>query len=1077
MARADQLEIINADGEVLFHDLDPNVGITNLGRHPENDVVIDSPHIAMFQAVLDHRQKPFSLVVLSDEGDISVGGERILINQPTPLHNFDTIQMDGVSVVVMEGEGEGGEPAGAATAAATAAAGAAAAEGAAKGKTAVRKATHAPEPVYQILGAPPPDRVDDIILLELPERAFTIECQQTAVWRLTVINAGPLVAELTVKVTDIEDNWLQILPPKVNLNEGQRSTVTITITPPRTPTSRAGNHHFAIVVTSPDYPGHTAQLGATLTINPFYDYGVGELSPRQRTVGYTRQTGQYTVSIANKGNSAVPYEVSGEDDQHACSFEFHVPGEEVGLARQATVRVEPDQVMALPVHVSPLKRRLVGLRKVSYSLTVTTTPGEGEQSPRAVLGQIFAGPLIGPWLIILIVIILALLIVWIFHPWIGSFTVQRLTPTAGTNSPSSRTTSLFTLVRANPDTGSLGSPNNELAISAGESARLSWTASQFVSLRIEPDVGVVDGPSGSKIVSPSQSTTYQLIAENFLSKISDTWFKATNSIQLTVNPVYPVINTFASDKSEVVVGQDVVVYWDVVGATDVQLTINNAPETLQSSDYRSSRTMKLTQDTTFVLKAANQYTTNPVQRSFTVRVNPPTPTPIPTPNVIQFDVNPKVITDGQSVTLQWNVAGVNSVQISSIPGSTSFPPQGNISTQPHQTVVYVLTAGVGDSTVTRQWQVIVNPAPPTPTPTPVPKAPVIEFFTITPNQVVKGDPAANQIALSWSVLTGTTNIEITSPDMQQPLSNLQNQGNIFIAASKTTLYVLTAYNGDLKTSATTNLTVLDPTPTPTSPPPPPPTPTPYPPPIIQSFVALADPNDSSAQVTQVFSTGLAPNTTLFQVKYGSHIVLNWTTSNAQTVMLAGLGSQPLSGSTITPIQITAPTQFQLQAMNPSPASPATAYVQIILQPKPIPPPPYNIYASNQTTASVTIHWSYNPAWVSQIVGFRIYRAPQASGAFVRVASELTLTSTVSLWTDTASPVCGQQYYVVGVYLDTFGNPQETAVGTPTILTNPCAVAGLQNSIPSALTSYRDQAVSYTMTEFDAHSFTQTERYW
>ena len=80
-----------------------------------------------------------------------------------------------------------------------------------------------------------------------------------------------------------------------------------------------------------------------------------------------------------------------------------VPGETVGLAKQAEIRIEPDQVMMLPVRISPLKRKLVGARKRNFSITVTTTPMEAEQSPRSVLGQLDAAPLIGPWLIMLMV--------------------------------------------------------------------------------------------------------------------------------------------------------------------------------------------------------------------------------------------------------------------------------------------------------------------------------------------------------------------------------------------------------------------------------------------------------------------------------------------------------------------------------------------------------------------------------------------------------------------------------------------------------------------------------------------------
>jgi hypothetical protein len=48
MPSPDQLEVISQNGAVAFHDLDPGKGLTNIGRHPENDIVIDSPAVADF---------------------------------------------------------------------------------------------------------------------------------------------------------------------------------------------------------------------------------------------------------------------------------------------------------------------------------------------------------------------------------------------------------------------------------------------------------------------------------------------------------------------------------------------------------------------------------------------------------------------------------------------------------------------------------------------------------------------------------------------------------------------------------------------------------------------------------------------------------------------------------------------------------------------------------------------------------------------------------------------------------------------------------------------------------------------
>jgi pSer/pThr/pTyr-binding forkhead associated (FHA) protein len=107
MPAYDQLELIAPSGEIKFYDLDPSRGITNIGRHPENDIVIDNPAVAPFHAVLDHRQRPYQLVVVTQENPTSVGGESVAPNVPHVLNTWDTIELNGHSLVLVEG-GSGG---------------------------------------------------------------------------------------------------------------------------------------------------------------------------------------------------------------------------------------------------------------------------------------------------------------------------------------------------------------------------------------------------------------------------------------------------------------------------------------------------------------------------------------------------------------------------------------------------------------------------------------------------------------------------------------------------------------------------------------------------------------------------------------------------------------------------------------------------------------------------------------------------------------------------------------------------------------------------------------------------------
>jgi len=105
MPRQDRLEIVGPGGQVEFYLLDPARGVTNIGRHPDNDVVLDSPSIDLFQAVLDHQEKPYHIMILSEEAEARLGGQLLVPNVSQELHAWDTVEMDGYAIILLEGAG------------------------------------------------------------------------------------------------------------------------------------------------------------------------------------------------------------------------------------------------------------------------------------------------------------------------------------------------------------------------------------------------------------------------------------------------------------------------------------------------------------------------------------------------------------------------------------------------------------------------------------------------------------------------------------------------------------------------------------------------------------------------------------------------------------------------------------------------------------------------------------------------------------------------------------------------------------------------------------------------------------
>ena len=103
MATQAQLEIISPGGEVSFLDLDPSKGVANIGRHPDNDIVLEDPHVAPFHAMLDYSQQPYRLAVLSPDAEVDVQGRRMAADSLATLHGWDAIEIAGHSLIVVDG--------------------------------------------------------------------------------------------------------------------------------------------------------------------------------------------------------------------------------------------------------------------------------------------------------------------------------------------------------------------------------------------------------------------------------------------------------------------------------------------------------------------------------------------------------------------------------------------------------------------------------------------------------------------------------------------------------------------------------------------------------------------------------------------------------------------------------------------------------------------------------------------------------------------------------------------------------------------------------------------------------------
>lgn len=252
-----------------------------------------------------------------------------------------------------------------------------------------------------------PDHPDDVIVATLTVRQLTIDAGDTATFQLSLLNYGDCTALFKVEVEGwIHEEWLTPALPGAPsgtslhalLRPGERTSLPIQLTPPRTASTRAGEHPLAIVVRAPEYPGRFNRLGATLIIAPYIDFVVGQVRPQQTTVSWFKRASQFSLPITNQGNAATTFRLQAFDVRRHWQVEF-------GLAKArhqtpkapASVTVQPGQKVQVPVRVQARALPLFGLQSRRSTLSIRVAPVAEAHSPRIVNADFMRAPLIGPW--------------------------------------------------------------------------------------------------------------------------------------------------------------------------------------------------------------------------------------------------------------------------------------------------------------------------------------------------------------------------------------------------------------------------------------------------------------------------------------------------------------------------------------------------------------------------------------------------------------------------------------------------------------------------------------------------------
>ena len=780
-------------------ELDFDQPVVNIGTHPENDIKISGDGVLPFHAMVITQGDAFQLVPLSADATVLVDGQMVNVtgigiteNQPVQIGDYTLAFRRNAAPTSMH-------------------------------VFIAQTGNTGPANNQTVGGA---SDADSAIVVNALTRLADIQVEQTASYQIEVINAGPIVASFSVRLQGVPAEWVEITPRSFNLNEEQKMTVTIKVTPPRSPDSAAGKHPLTILVTSPNYARAQVSVNVDLIIQPYFQFRLGNLSPKQQNISYRKRVGAARLPITNQGNGEASFNVTAQDEENGCAFDFHI-SDDLQLNKQASLNIPAGETVTLPIEITPIKRHVFAWTHKRYQFTSTVKVEEQTVTPQIVSGSVTSSPLFGWWSIVLSLLLLAVLIFIMLIPRITSFDVV-----AGKD-----------------------------VIEQGDTTSLEWNVSPFATnLSVAGIQQAINYGQTSLTVNPTQSITYELTASNYLSGLVGLNQKKSQTV--LVVPPSPVINVFEVDNTSVARGKAVKIRYSVTQAETAILNIGGVVTSLTPDKFSGEQSVVLDKDSLVTLKASNasgselrSYLIDVVEpkvtiNTYTVWVRPQAATtsmtppsaakavaalsglqlmsmPLPLHTLpssglnaaipadsfteklvelvpdktsdsgyrVQFNAPNRQLAKGEQVMIEWNVDGTDSQSLQIAPFTDILPNKGRQPFFPQSSMNFVMTAQSGDAKKIFMLPVVVFDGTP-------PAAPVISIFQASPTSLT----GSGTVQFAWSVSGAWTRIQLANgKGIVADYLNPQGFKKVTVGASDT--FILTAWNGTLSAATPINITV------------------------------------------------------------------------------------------------------------------------------------------------------------------------------------------------------------------------------------------------------------------------------
>ncbi len=389
MAPQQQVEIVSPTGQVRFHELDPSLGVVNIGQHPDNDLVLDGRDVRPFHGLIDYRRQPFRYATLAQDGGFDA---------EQPFGPWDRLQIGGYELVLVDGE-RAGE---------------------------LQQAGQSTAPDYTNFQAPLPLPAES----EATPR-WRARPGQTVRQNLTIQNSGDNPATFVINAGGVPEEWLWLSQQTITLPAGGQAAVQLTVSPPAGPDTQPGVYPLTWQMESPDYPGWVQNEALYLQIDATPIIQISKPEPSAVISRPFRRAGRTHLTVANWGNIPAQLHLSGQERRDDCTVQVDPvldgPGLEEGVewerpqangqiyASDLLLLLPPGTLAHLRLTITPRSGRRFGLGSIHHRFTVSAQSLEGTFAPQTSGGTFESRPAIRTGFLVLLAFLLALTSLYFFR--------------------------------------------------------------------------------------------------------------------------------------------------------------------------------------------------------------------------------------------------------------------------------------------------------------------------------------------------------------------------------------------------------------------------------------------------------------------------------------------------------------------------------------------------------------------------------------------------------------------------------------------------------------------------------------